>query len=143
MEDAHEIADAKSAEFIRFMDVNVTGTFYVTREISKAMKSQSAREIRNKVQVRGSIVNMASAASFAAQPWMVQYTTSKHAVLGLSKNAGNLHFNLAKWHHSANMFVHQLLTTQDMGSVSTAYAHPGWTLQWCVGRSRTCQDFTR
>ena len=104
MEDAREIADVNSAEFVRFMEVNVTGTFYVTREISKAMKSQATREIRNKVLVRGSIVNMASAASFAAQPWMVQYTTSKHAVLGLSKNAGNFHFNLAKRHHSANMF---------------------------------------
>jgi short-subunit dehydrogenase len=39
---------------------------------------------------RGAIVNMGSLGSFVPQPGMIQYTASKHAVLGLSKNAGEL-----------------------------------------------------
>lgn len=39
---------------------------------------------------RGAIVNLGSLGSFAPQPGMIQYTASKHAVLGLSKNAGAL-----------------------------------------------------
>ncbi len=89
---ALETAEAESFEFRRFMDVNVTGTFYVTREVSAIMKTQEPRmyDIRfpRRGSTRGSIVIMASTASFAAQPAMIQYTTSKHAVLGLGKNAG-------------------------------------------------------
>lgn len=37
---------------------------------------------------RGSIVILGSASAFVATPSMVQYTTAKHALLGLTKNAG-------------------------------------------------------
>ncbi|PHH81250.1 hypothetical protein CDD82_1189 [Ophiocordyceps australis] len=59
------------------------------------MKAQDARPITvsasgNAVQrgvCRGAIVNLGSAASYVATPGLVHYTASKHAVLGLSKNA--------------------------------------------------------
>ena len=41
---------------------------------------------------RGSIVTLGSGNSFAAAPHMVQYTTAKHAILGLTKNSGKFLF---------------------------------------------------
>ncbi|OJJ80749.1 SDR family NAD(P)-dependent oxidoreductase [Aspergillus glaucus CBS 516.65] len=91
VERAVEIADANADEFCRFLDVNTTGSFMLVREVSAIMKSQELRivdslsEARGKT--RGSIVILGSASSFVATPGMVQYTTSKHAVLGFVKNA--------------------------------------------------------
>lgn len=92
------MAEADVAEFGRFLSTNVTGTLLVTREISATMKAQQPRPAEDhpdqtplaqaRASARGAIVNMGSAQSFASLPGMVQYTTSKFAVLGLSKNAG-------------------------------------------------------
>jgi NAD(P)-dependent dehydrogenase (short-subunit alcohol dehydrogenase family) len=84
---ANEIAEADVSEFNRFLAVNVTGTFLITRQISAVMKEQEPR-VTDRGVARGAIVNMGSAASFVSSPMMVQYTASKHAVLGLTKNAG-------------------------------------------------------
>lgn len=89
---AAEIAEASLTEFIRFLDVNVTGSFLLTKYVSRTMKEQEARLVsaRNAQRgcTRGVILNMASCASFVATPALTQYTTSKHAVLGLTRNAG-------------------------------------------------------
>ncbi|CAH0054702.1 unnamed protein product [Clonostachys solani] len=86
VERAAPITEASLAEFNRFLDVNVSGTFLVTRAASSMMAAQEP--IKNSPSpVRGAIVNMGSAASFVSTPQMVQYTTSKHAILGLTKNA--------------------------------------------------------
>ncbi|KAF6228782.1 hypothetical protein HO173_011629 [Letharia columbiana] len=86
-----EIAEASVSEFQRFLDVNVFGMFLATRAQSAAMKKQDPRPVSGKNAKRGStrgvIVNMASCSSFVATPMLGQYTTSKHAVLGLTKNA--------------------------------------------------------
>ncbi|KAI1405139.1 hypothetical protein F4819DRAFT_494345 [Hypoxylon fuscum] len=86
-----EIAEANTAEFTRFMNVNVTGTFHVLRAVSAIMKLQDPKPVSvastDRGVSRGVIVTMGSASSFVSTPRMVQYTTSKHAVLGLSKNA--------------------------------------------------------
>lgn len=86
------IADAEETTFRHFMEINVTGTFNVTRAVSAIMKTQEPRPVSSHVSgrglTRGAIVNMGSAASYVATPGVVQYTTSKHAVLGLTKNAG-------------------------------------------------------
>ncbi|RAK71701.1 NAD(P)-binding protein [Aspergillus fijiensis CBS 313.89] len=88
---AAEIAEASLTEFIRFLDVNVTGSFLLTKYVSRTMKEQEARLVsaRNAQRgcTRGVILNMASCASFVATPALTQYTTSKHAVLGLTRNA--------------------------------------------------------
>ena len=39
---------------------------------------------------RDSIVNLGSINSFIAAPGMLSYTTSKHAIVGLTKSAGKL-----------------------------------------------------
>lgn len=74
------------------MKVNVTGTFLVTRAMSAIMKSQEPIAVDlsspGRGTTRGSIVNLGSASSFVATPKMIQYTAAKHAVLGITKNAG-------------------------------------------------------
>lgn len=37
---------------------------------------------------RGVIINLGSANSYVATPNIIQYTTAKHAVMGITKNAG-------------------------------------------------------
>lgn len=90
VENAAEISNADADEFGRFLQVNVMGTFHVTRAVSAIMASQEPR-----YDCRGTIVNMGSASSFVSTPGMTQYTTSKHAVLGLTKNAGLLFYFLS------------------------------------------------
>ena len=74
------------------MDVNVFGMFLCTRALSRVMKVQSLRPVSEgnprRGETRGAIVNMGSCSSFVATPMLGQYTTSKHAVLGLTRNAG-------------------------------------------------------
>ncbi|KAI0593537.1 NAD(P)-binding protein [Biscogniauxia sp. FL1348] len=86
-----KIDSADAAEFDHFLSVNVTGTFLVTREVSAVMKTQEPRLVNAAFPEqgggRGAIVNLGSLSSFIAQPGMTQYTASKHAVLGISKNA--------------------------------------------------------
>lgn len=92
VEDVKAMAEASATEFERFQQVNVTGTFLVLRHVSAAMKLQQPRlvqpELPKRGSCRGTMVNMGSLASFVPQAGMVQYTASKHAVVGLSKNAG-------------------------------------------------------
>jgi NAD(P)-dependent dehydrogenase (short-subunit alcohol dehydrogenase family) len=79
-----ETAEASLTEFQRFMNVNVVGTFLCVKAQSKAMKLQDSKPGGS----RGVIINMGSAAAYTATPMLTQYTTSKHAVLGLTKSVG-------------------------------------------------------
>lgn len=64
------------------------------RAVSKAMSVQEplTHEGRNGPRSlgRGSIINLGSAYSYAASPGMLPYTVSKHAVIGITKAAGEL-----------------------------------------------------
>ncbi|ORY71428.1 uncharacterized protein BCR38DRAFT_416778 [Pseudomassariella vexata] len=88
---ANQVAEADTTEFERMLKVNVTGAFLVTRAISTIMKSQEPIPLRlgspERGSTRGSIVIIGSASAMVATPNMVQYTTAKHAVLGMTKNA--------------------------------------------------------
>ncbi|KLU89213.1 hypothetical protein MAPG_08187 [Magnaporthiopsis poae ATCC 64411] len=88
---AKEVAEASTAEFEAMLQVNVKGTFLVTRAISALMKKQDpvpvSAESPGRGETRGCIVILGSAASFAATANMIQYTTAKHAVVGLTKTA--------------------------------------------------------
>ncbi|KAI0446149.1 hypothetical protein F4803DRAFT_559547 [Xylaria telfairii] len=90
-QNAREISDIDLHEFGRLMSVNVTGTMLVTSIASAIMRSQEPRAINHTspthTVTRGTIVTLGSAASYIASPEIVQYTTSKHAVLGLTKTA--------------------------------------------------------
>jgi NAD(P)-dependent dehydrogenase (short-subunit alcohol dehydrogenase family) len=65
-------------EWESVMDINVTGTFLCAREAFRIMKDQHPRG--------GRIINNGSLAAHAPRPHSAPYTTSKHAVTGLTKS---------------------------------------------------------
>src|SRR5437870_6159741 len=59
------------------VDTNLTGAFVCTQEAIKIMKSQQPRG--------GRIINNGSISAHAPRPYSVAYTSTKHAVTGLTK----------------------------------------------------------
>lgn len=84
--------EADAEEMNRFWQVNVMGTFNCVQAAIKVMKTQSIHTVTTRRGERhcgrGVILNLGSANSYMATPDIVQYTTAKHAVIGLTKNAG-------------------------------------------------------
>ena len=82
------------ADFDGIMKVNVQGMFNCVLAQINAMKKQEPRIVSTRDPsrgvIRGVIVNMGSLASYTTVPGGSLYSTSKHAVLGLTKNAGEL-----------------------------------------------------
>lgn len=71
------VSDMPHAEFARIMDINVTGTFLCSREAARSMRPRGA----------GVIVNVASVDAHApSAEGLVHYTTSKHAIAGLTRS---------------------------------------------------------
>ena len=60
------------------VDVNLTGSFLGTQEAFRAMKSQTPRG--------GRIINNGSISAHAPRPNSVAYTSTKHAITGLTKS---------------------------------------------------------
>lgn len=79
-------------EWERVNRVNVNGIFHCMQAVSKVMKSQERTALPGTNHARdggkGSIVNIGSIHSFLSAPGTAQYTTSKHAMLGLTRSAG-------------------------------------------------------
>ena len=59
------------------IDTNLNGAFYVAREAFRAMRDQSPHG--------GRIINNGSISAYAPRPGAASYTTSKHAITGLTK----------------------------------------------------------
>ena len=72
------IVDTEAADFDRVIAVNLRGVFLGLREVLRAMKRQGSG---------GAIVNTASVAAFRGSGRLAAYSTSKHAVIGLTKSA--------------------------------------------------------
>lgn len=68
------IEAATDERFARILEVNVSGSFAGAREAARRMTGG------------GVIINLASAASFKAIRGLTGYVTSKHAVIGLTRN---------------------------------------------------------
>ena len=89
-----DIASASLDEFSRFFNINVKGTLLCVRTVSRQMRTQEAQTYASRPDLqaqdrgRGVIINLGSCNSYVATPNIVQYTASKHAVLGLTRNAG-------------------------------------------------------
>ncbi|KAI7779335.1 hypothetical protein LA080_001006 [Diaporthe eres] len=85
------IAEASFADFKHLLDVNVNGTFLFNSLVSAAMKIQEPHQASAtdpaRGTTRGSIVNLSSVSEFMAVSNMVQYTTCKHAISGITKTA--------------------------------------------------------
>src|SRR3954464_10235532 len=60
------------------VDINLTGMFLCTQEAIKIMKAQNPRG--------GRIVNNGSISAHAPRPYSVAYTSTKHAITGLTKS---------------------------------------------------------
>lgn len=73
-------------------DVNLMGTVLCMGAVSKAMMKQEPRTITSRNGTRsigrGSIVNIASANAYVAEPGKAPYIASKFAVIGVTKTAG-------------------------------------------------------
>ncbi|KAF6826253.1 short-chain dehydrogenase reductase family [Colletotrichum plurivorum] len=76
-------------DFQRVVDVNVNGTFYVLREAARIMLDQEPilSERDGRPLQRGSIVNFGSIQGVAGITLSTAYTTTKHAVIGLTRTA--------------------------------------------------------
>jgi NAD(P)-dependent dehydrogenase (short-subunit alcohol dehydrogenase family) len=61
------------------VDINLSGVFYCIQEAFKVMKAQTPRG--------GRIINNGSVSAYAPRPNSAPYTSTKHAVLGLTKSA--------------------------------------------------------
>ncbi|KAI0449668.1 short-chain dehydrogenase/reductase SDR [Xylaria acuta] len=85
------IEDVDLAEMNLFWEVNVLGTLNCIQAVTKVMKQQSVLEFSHRGKLReagrGAILNLGSCNSYMATPHIAQYTTTKHAVMGLTKSA--------------------------------------------------------
>lgn len=92
VQEAREVAEASLEEFDRFWRINVRGLLHCVQSVSKAMKQQTVITVAGRNGPRdvgrGVIINLGSCNSYVATQHIVQYTTSKHAVLGMTRNAG-------------------------------------------------------
>jgi len=72
------IVETEVAEFDRVMAVNVRGVFLGLREVLRAMRDRGSG---------GAVVNTASIAGLRGSTRLAAYSTSKHAVIGLTRSA--------------------------------------------------------
>lgn len=80
-------------DYDRVLGINAKAVFLVTRAVGKIMRSQEPATVSlgrhgSRDAGRGSIVNVSSAMALVAVPAKAPYTTSKHAVTGITKAAG-------------------------------------------------------
>ncbi|KAL2207213.1 NAD(P)-binding protein [Sarocladium strictum] len=82
-------AFAETADWRRVLEINLTGTFFVLKAAAKIMLKQEpiSSTIDGRPLQRGSIVNFGSIQGVVGIELSTAYTTSKHAVLGLTRTA--------------------------------------------------------
>jgi NAD(P)-dependent dehydrogenase (short-subunit alcohol dehydrogenase family) len=85
--------DTTEEDYDRVLNINTKGAFLVCKAVAKAMQQQDSTTVSPprhgpRDLGRGCIINVASAYSFAAASMKAPYTTSKHALLGITKACG-------------------------------------------------------
>lgn len=76
---AVNLEDLTDDQWLDIVNVNFNGMFYCIREAFRVMKDQSPRG--------GRIINNGSISAHAPRPNSIPYTSTKHAVTGLTKSA--------------------------------------------------------
>jgi len=74
---AVEIDRLSLEDWNRVISINLTGVFLCTREAFRVMRNQSP--------LGGRIINNGSVSAYAPRPLSIAYTTTKHAITGLTK----------------------------------------------------------
>ncbi|KKB81099.1 3-oxoacyl-ACP reductase [Devosia soli] len=74
---ARPFGDIDVSVWREMMDTNLNGAFYVAREAFRLMRKQSPQG--------GRIINNGSISAYVPRPQAASYTTSKHAITGLTK----------------------------------------------------------
>lgn len=90
-------SDIDIDNFDRTFAVNARGTMLCLRAVTKAMAAQEPRKVKGRhgderSLGRGCIVNLGSGLSYGAGPGMMAYAASKHAVMGITKVAGEFSY---------------------------------------------------
>lgn len=83
------VAFAATQDWQRVLDINLNGTFFVLRAAARIMLEQTPirSSIDNRPLQRGSIVNISSIQGVVGITLSTAYTTSKHAIMGLTRTA--------------------------------------------------------
>ncbi|GMH38049.1 hypothetical protein BSKO_05933 [Bryopsis sp. KO-2023] len=130
-EQAHSLTEVTSEEFTRIMQVNVFGTFYCMKHGVIQMKAQGPPE-------KGiyAVVNMSSVAGVVSFHSRIAYTTSKHALIGMTKTAAK---ELAKDKINVNAICPGLVETPMTSSVPEEDAAELFRKQE-IGRMGSCEE---
>jgi NAD(P)-dependent dehydrogenase (short-subunit alcohol dehydrogenase family) len=73
------LEDLSYEQWKTVVEINLSGVFYCIQEAFRVMKAQTPRG--------GRIINNGSVSAYAPRPNSAPYTSTKHAVLGLTKSA--------------------------------------------------------
>jgi NAD(P)-dependent dehydrogenase (short-subunit alcohol dehydrogenase family) len=90
---AFNTSDINIENFEKTIDVNIKGTMLCVRAVTKTISAQEPKVYKGchgaeRSLGRGSIVNLGSGLSYGAGPGMMAYVASKHAIMGITKVAG-------------------------------------------------------
>ena len=86
-------ADLSMEIFDHVNNVNQRGVFMCMREELRVMRAQDhIGRVPGRPAVRGAITNVSSVAGLMSLPGYTTYVTSKHAVVGMTRNAGQSSF---------------------------------------------------
>jgi 3-oxoacyl-[acyl-carrier protein] reductase len=116
----------KDAEWDEVMQVNLRGTFLMTRAVAKAMVRQKS----------GRIINITSAAGAMGNAGQVNYSAAKAGVIGLTKAAAR---ELAHWGILVNAVAPGLIDTDLVGAMP-ADARDALVAQVPLKRIGTARD---
>lgn len=105
---AAPLADYDVDTFRQILDINVMGTFHVNRVVVPGMKERNY----------GRIVNIASVAGKEGNPNASAYSTSKAAVIGLTKSLGK---ELAKFDIAVNCITPATAQTRILEQLSEEF----------------------
>lgn len=88
-------AFCKTEEWQRVLDININGTFFVLRAAAEIMLKQEPiiSTVDGRPLQRGSIVNFSSIQGVVGITLSTAYTTSKHAIIGLTRTASEDYAN--------------------------------------------------
>jgi 3alpha(or 20beta)-hydroxysteroid dehydrogenase len=105
-----KIVDTEIEEFDRVLSVNLRGVFLGMREMLRALKRQGSG---------GAIVNTASIAALRGSGRLCAYSTSKHAVVGLTKSGAR---EGAEYGVRVNAVAPGYIDTRMLSSINTMAA---------------------